>query len=128
MENSGRTRRHWRLLKNDTFQDEAAKLIFDNGGGRVSGRGGCGKSKIVEKLTNLYKEAGYRCDVVGFTHVQAANIEGKTVLHDLWHNIKCKNRVLIIDEASQLPLYLWSIISTFAYVGCKIVVLALRRH
>lgn len=125
--------RHWRFIsepegigdcsEHDTFQDEVAKLIFENQGGYVSGRGGCGKSQLIEKLKVLFEAAKYRCDMTGFTHVQAANINGVTVLHDLWKNIKCKRRVLIIDEASQLPLHLWSVIATLNYVGCKIVVL-----
>ena len=109
--------------EHDTFQNEVARLIFENQGGYVSGRGGCGKSHLIGKLKALFKAAGYRCDTTGFTHVQAANLEGNTVLHDLYRNIQCKRRVLIIDEASQLPLHLWSIIATIKFTSCRVVVL-----
>ena len=52
-----------------------ARLIFENQGGYVSGRGGCGKSHLIEKLKDLFEAAGYRCDTTGFTHVQAAKLE-----------------------------------------------------
>jgi hypothetical protein len=125
--------RHWKLLEEDdgigdrseqdTFQKEVAEAVFQNDGALVQGRGGTGKSHLIELLREKYKSAGFRVDVVAFTHVQAANVDGETVLHDLYKNVRRKRRVLIVDEAGQVPIKLWAVIATLKYIGCRIVAL-----
>ena len=80
-----RFKRTWRVVKEepglgrgpgDTFQAEMAKLIVENGGAYVAGRGGTGKSHLIKLLVERFKAAGYPVDVIAFTHVQAANLDG----------------------------------------------------
>jgi hypothetical protein len=54
--------------------------------------------------------------------VQAANIGGHTLLHDIHKNAMRKRRALIIDEGGQVPIHLWSTISTFKFTGSRIFV------
>jgi len=107
----------------DTFQLEAAKAIFENGSGLVVGAGGTGKSKIVKLLVALYKEAGIKTHVIAYTHVQAQNYGGDTVLSDLHRHPRAKRRVVIIDEAGQVPLSLWGALNTYRAIGCRLIVL-----
>jgi len=106
----------------DTYQEEVAEAAFQNGGALVLGGGGAGKSHTIKLLKAKFEAVGTRVDVVGFTHVQAANIDGHTLLHDIHKNALCKRRVLIIDEGGQVPISLWSIILTFKFTGCRIFV------
>ena len=107
----------------DTFPLAAAQAAFDNDGALITGLGGVGKSWILNKIRALYNAQNFRTDVIAFTHVQSQNVDGDTVLHDIYNNVRCKERVLIIDEASMIPLRLWSVIASMKYVGCRIIVL-----
>ena len=55
----------------DTFQAEAATAIVQNSKARVSGRGGVGKTKLIELLKAQFQALNYRVDVIAATHVQA---------------------------------------------------------
>ena len=59
--------------------------------------------------------------MVASTHVHAGNVDGDTLLHDIYNHVLCKERVLIIDEASMVPLRLWGVISNLKCVGCRII-------
>ncbi len=127
--------RHWRVLAEepglgrgpgDTFQEEAAQTIYDNRGGYVAGRGGTGKSWLLELIKKRFLTAGWteaQIDVIAFTHVQAANVEGDTVLHHLHAKVKCKRHLIIVDESSQIPLRLWAALACFRFTGSTLVVL-----
>jgi len=106
----------------DTYQDEVAEAAFQNGGAIITGGGGAGKSHTIRKLKAKYDAIGVRVDVVAFTHVQAANIDGQTLLHDIHNNSLCKRRVLIIDEGGQVPISLWAVVATFKFTGSRIFV------
>jgi len=109
---------------NDTFQEEAAKAIFKRGSACVIGAGGTGKSELVKHLVALYEKAGIRVDIIAFTHVQAQNCGGSTVLHDMHQNPRCKRRVVIIDEAGQVGLNYWGVLNSYRVAGgCNLVVL-----
>ena len=106
----------------DTYQEEVAEAAFQNGGALVLGGGGAGKSHTIKLLKAKFEAIGVRVDVVGFTHVQAVNIGGHTLIHDLHTNALRKRRALIIDEGGQVPIHLWSTISTFKFTGSRIFV------
>ena len=83
----------------DTFQEEAAEHIAKNGfQGYVHGRGGTGKSAkeygVLDKVKTRAEAAGWTVDTLAFTHVQAANVEGGTILHHLHAMAKCKKHLL----------------------------------
>ena len=111
----------------DTFQEEAAQAVFENRGGYVAGRGGTGKSAkehgVLSRVKAKFEAAGHMVDVLAFTHVQSANVDGNTVLHYLHAKAGCKNRVIIVDESSMVPLRLWAALATFKFTGAKFVVL-----
>ena len=125
--------RHWRTLEeeegigskgaDDAFQEEAARAVSQNGRGLVTGRGGVGKSHHLTLLKKGFVAAKFWVDVVAFTHVQSASVDGDTVLHDIYQNLLRKRRVLITDEGGQVPIRIWAVIATLKYIGCKIVVL-----
>ena len=78
-----------------TFQEDAAERIAQNGfQGYVAGRGGTGKSAkdhgVLDKVKNKAEAAGWTVDVLAFTHVQAANVDGHTILHHLHAKAKTK--------------------------------------
>ena len=128
--------RQWRVMDEpgglgrgsaDTFQLEAAQAIFENRGGLVAGRGGTGKSSkeygVLPLTKALFEKAGYTVDVIAFTHVQASNVTGETILHHLHSKIHGKQHVIIIDESSQVPLRLWAALATMKFTGSHFVVL-----
>ena len=128
--------RPWRVMDepgglgrgpDDTFQLEAAQAIFDNRGGLVAGRGGTGKSAkdhgVLPLTKALFEKAGYAVDIIAFTHVQASNVDGETVLHHLHSKIRSKQHVIIIDESSQVPLRIWAALATMKFTGSRFVVL-----
>jgi predicted GTPase len=100
--------RHWKILDeprglgrgaDDTFQEEAAAAIFENLGGYVAGRGGVGKSHLLRLIKALFQAAGFTVDVIAFTHVQASNVDGDTVLHHLHSKLLSKKHIIIVDES-----------------------------
>jgi len=109
----------------DTFQREAAKRIVRNRGARVSGRGGVGKSKLIEHLVELFQAAGHsKVTVLASTHVQAANLKNAaTILSYLHRNSRSKDRVLIIDEMSMVNTTIFAQLAEAAFVGGIFVIL-----
>jgi len=104
----------------DTFQEEAAEAIFQNLGGHCSGRGGTGKSETIKKLRSKLEAAGWIVDVLAFTHVQSANVDGNTILHHLYKKMGCKRHFIIVDELSQVPLRLWAVLASLKITGARI--------
>lgn len=128
--------RHWRIMteepgigrgEGDTFQEEAVQAIADNGfQGYVAGRGGTGKSYLLKLLKAKAFASGYtegQIDVIAFTHVQASNVGGDTILHQLHSKGKCKRHLIIVDESSMVPLRLWGALAAFKFTGSRFVVL-----
>jgi len=112
----------------DTFQEEAAERIARNGfQGYVAGRGGTGKSAkkhgVLDRVKAKAEAAGWIVDILAFTHVQAANVEGSTILHHLHAKAKSKKHLIIIDESSMVPLRLWAALANFKFTGSRFVVL-----
>jgi hypothetical protein len=106
----------------DTFQETVAEAAFQNGGAFITGGGGSGKSHAIKLLVAKYQAIKARVDVLGFTHVQAANVGGATLLHDIHKNALCKRRVVIIDEGGQVPISLWSVIAAYKFTGTRVFV------
>ena len=107
---------------NDTFQAWAAQQCVDNGGGCVFGRGGVGKSELIKRLREKFESLGETVYVLATTHVQAAQIEGDTVLMHLHRLARTKESVLILDELSMVSLPIFSYIAEGQLVGRKICV------
>jgi len=80
------------------------------------------KSHTIRLFKAKYAAIGTRVDVVAFTHVQAADVDGHTLLHDIHKNALCKRRVLIIDEGGQGPISLWAIVATYKFTGSRVFV------
>ena len=124
--------RQWNVLQeapglgrgpDDTFQEEVAQALFKNEGGYVAGQGGVGKSYVLKLVKQKFEEAKYIVDVIAFTHVQASNVDGITVLHHLHRKIKTKGHVIIVDESSQVPLRLWAALACLKFTGSRFIVL-----
>ena len=85
----------------DRFQEQVATAIVANRGGYVAGRGGSGKSYVIDKLKEKFEAAGFvdidektgerksRVHCIAFTHVAANNVEGNTTLHELHRFSSC---------------------------------------
>jgi len=103
----------------DTYQDRMADLIVASLGAYISGRGGSGKSVLIDRIVEKLLEKGYKQEHIhkcAFTHVAAGNINGHTVLHEL-HRTKKKGHVIIVDEASMVPLSMWSALLNLKFTG-----------
>jgi len=137
-------RREWRVETetpglgcgpNDTYQARMASTIVENRGAYISGHGGSGKTWLIKLIVQAFVELGFReFDEVngrkrkpktihkcGFTHVAAGNIDGRTLLHEL-HRTKKKGHVIIVDEASMVPLSMWSALLNLKFTGNIIIV------
>jgi len=125
-------KREWRTLEEaeglgtcdqwDTFHQEAADRIVENRGGRISGRGGVGKTEAIKLVAEGFKAKGFTVRVVATTHVQAANADGKTIMAHLHGNARSKGYVLIIDELSMVSLETFTHLAKAAFVGVLFVV------
>ena len=122
----------------DTFQEEVADAIVKNRGGYVDGRGGTGKSYLIKLLVEKFEADGFvdmvknkkgefikksRVHCVAFTHVASQNIEGQTLVHELHRHARSKRLVVIVDEASLVPLNMWSLILNLRFTGNIVVAL-----
>ena len=125
-------KREWKVVaegpglgrgEDDTFQEEMARLIVENLGGYVAGRGGSGKSHMLKILKRLFQEAGFKVDVLAFTHVQSANVDGSTIRQFLHAQAKSMRHVIIIDESSMVSLRLWAALALMQFTGAIFVVL-----
>jgi len=114
----------------DTYQDRMSELIVKNKGAYISGRGGSGKSRLLDDIVAKLVEAGYNdgskdkkqnIHKCAFTHVAAGNIDGHTVLHEL-HRTRRKGHVIIVDESSMVPLSMWSALLNLKFTGNIIIV------
>jgi len=125
-------KREWQTLEEDeglgtcdkwdTFHQEAANRIVENRGGRISGRGGVGKTEAIKLVAKGFREKGFTVRVVATTHVQAANAEGKTIMAHLHRGSRGKGYVLIIDEISMISLATFAHLGKAAFVGVIFVV------
>ena len=121
----------------DTYQAEVVELIVKNKGGFVVGRGGTGKSKLItgmkegpnpfKGLVEVFTENKYEVYVVALTHTAVANvataeIHARTLLSFL-HQKKQQKKLMavIIDECSQIPLSMQSVIMELKFMGHVIV-------
>ena len=135
-------RREWRVESeepglgcgtNDTYQARMASLIVENKGAYIAGRGGSGKSWLLDLIVKALVELGFRefddddgkkkktIHKCAFTHVAAGNIDGRTLLHEL-HRTKKKGHVIIVDESSMVPLSMWSALLNLKFTGNMIIV------
>ena len=107
----------------DTFQVKAANLIVENMGAYVVGRGGTGKSYLIKILQEKFTAKGYQVHPIAFTHVAAGNVEGNTILHEIHRWTKGRNRVIIVDESSMVPLSHWAALANLKFAGNFVVAL-----
>ena len=107
----------------DTFQVEVANKIVENMGAYVAGRGGTGKSWLIKILQEKFTAKGYQVHPIAFTHVAAGNIEGDTILFEIHRWTKGRNRVIIVDESSMVPLSRWAALANLKFAGNFVVVL-----
>jgi hypothetical protein len=108
-----------------------ADLVVSLLAGYICGRGGGGKSELIHRIVKKLVEAGYNdgskdkkkqnIHKCAFTHVAAGNIEGHTVLHELYRTKK-KGHVIIVDESSMVPLSMWSALLNLKFTGNHIIV------
>jgi hypothetical protein len=110
----------------DAFQREAARVIVASRGGRVSGRGGVGKTELIRRVVERFIEEGWdekRIDVMATTHVASSNVDSKTILSHLHRCSGCKEHVLIIDEISMVSLGVFAYLAEGLFVGSIFVVI-----
>ena len=110
----------------DTFQEEMAERIAENGGAMVIGRRGTGKSHLIKLLKPKLEKQGFKVMCIAFTHVAVANLNGvecdaHTILH-LLHNFvgskRCKHKkAIILDELSMIPMSMWSALMNMKFLG-----------
>ena len=109
----------------DTYQARMAALVVATRGAYISGCGGSGKSWLIDLIVALLIEgAGFKEEHIhkcAFTHVAAGSINGHTLLHEL-HRTKKKGHVIIVDEASMVPLSMWSALLNLKFTGNAVIV------
>ena len=129
-------RRVWRSLEedegvgrgaDDTFQDDIVPLVVRNRGAFIVGRGGVGKSYIIDKLKAAFEAEGMDVHVIALTHTAVANVcsgdvTADTILHFLHRFTKKKKPMtIIVDECSQVPLSMQSALLQLKFMGHAIV-------
>ena len=87
----------------------------------MEGRGGVGKSQLIQNLVEKFEAAGYKgkVDVLATTHVQASVVEGDTILSHLHKYSRSKERVLIVDELSMISLAIFAHLAEGLFIGRK---------
>jgi hypothetical protein len=113
-----------RVTDSDWFE-KLARLLFDNGGGMVTGPGGCGKTRgLLASFRKLAEQCGQVTRIVALTHVAARIARGTTLerflLQAPQHNT---NSIwVIVDEASQIPQSRWAELQRLKLIGVKFLV------
>ncbi len=117
-----------RLVKGDVENTtRVAKMLVEKYyGGYIAGAAGCGKSSLLREMRRLY--AGKKVFVGAPSNKASRNINGKT-LHSIFGLgvgdteleqgvISKTTQVLIVDEISMVPKFMWSFIIALKNNGC----------
>ncbi|KAI9093512.1 P-loop containing nucleoside triphosphate hydrolase protein [Phlyctochytrium arcticum] len=109
--------------------DDGASMLLDTlneQSCRVQAPAGHGKSHLINAVGNHCKSKGISVSILAPTNAAADNISGKTIHKGLSvfggvSHTKTRNRsdVIIIDEISQIPSYLWNIIYSYKKMGSR---------
>jgi hypothetical protein len=115
-----------RIYPRDEAQERLAKMIVDNGGGRIRAPGGAGKSYMVPMLRRLIKEQDPNARVLVMTikhAVKALHEDGKTIAHAKHKYHMAQNCWAIIDEDSEVGLSLWADLACWKFTGWKFIIM-----
>jgi hypothetical protein len=109
--------------------DRLADVIADNGGARVVGPGGVGKTLLVRTLVDRMQRQDPRLvfSPIAVTHSASRLLPGG---HTLSHALKrdltgcnLSHRVFIVDEASMIPMSAWARMGEWFLMGARFVML-----
>jgi hypothetical protein len=118
----------WKKFQETDGVDFAQK-IFENEGGMLLGKAGTGKTWTVNRLRDMIeadaKKRGGNARILSCALRHAAKAllrNGHTISHLLHKYKDAREFWLIIDEASEPPMCMWSDIARWKLVGVKFVV------
>ncbi|KND01512.1 uncharacterized protein SPPG_03309 [Spizellomyces punctatus DAOM BR117] len=117
-----------RICKGDDGVQMFLDAIRVGQSARIQGDGSCGKSVLLKGLEKYFIKQGRKVLVIAPTNAAANRVKGKTIhkglkigqgdeIAHLKNNIP---NVLLIDEISQIPSYLWNIIYIYKQMGCRV--------
>lgn len=93
---------------------------------RIQAPAGYGKSHLLSALENIFTEQGSKVQILAPTNMAADNVNGITIHKglsisedDIAHLIKNRPEVVLIDEISQIPGYLWDILYIYKSKGTR---------
>ena len=93
----------------------------------LCGYGGTGKTFAARTAAQQLMAAGHRVIVTAYTHVAAQNIRVPGAIcgtmHHCLHKYPCWREVVVIDEASQIPLIVWAAVLRWRLSGARFIVL-----
>jgi hypothetical protein len=102
--------------------DQVAQAVVDHGGALLVGAGGTGKTYTARSVIGILRDLGYSVEVVAFTHLAAQNIGGKTI-HAFLHACPTFKGVIVVDEASFVPVTLWGELAKYVHCGASFLAL-----
>ncbi|KAJ3159503.1 hypothetical protein HDU88_008754, partial [Geranomyces variabilis] len=114
--------------------EDGAQMLLNllNGQGcRIQADAGFGKSHLLQELTKRWEDQNINVKtisylILAFTNMAAENVNGKTIHKGLTIDMTQVARmmkklpdVILVDEISQIPAYLWNILYAYKMKGCK---------
>ena len=101
---------------------QIADVLLARLGALLVGCGGTGKTWLAREIIKILQAAGIEVRIVAFTHLAAQNIGGQTI-HAFLHDCPSFKGVLVVDEASLVPVTLWGELAKYVHCGAQFFVL-----
>ena len=107
--------------------DDVLRLVEKGESVFLCGYGGTGKTFAARAAAQRLMEKGRRVIATAYTHVAAQNIKVpgavNGTLHHCLHKYPCWGDVVVIDEASQIPVIVWAAVLRWLLSNAQFIVL-----
>ena len=111
----------WVDAQNPSAQ-QIVDVLLECLGALLVGGGGTGKTWLAREVIKLLQADGLEVRIIAFTHLAAQNIGGQTI-HAFLHEYPSFKGVLVVDEASLVPVTLWCELAKYVHCGARFFVL-----